>query len=41
MVHNPLFSVSELNNGTFLLVNKIKMLGMLLNVVHRQVQKNI
>ena len=26
-------------NGTCLLVNKIKILGMLLNVVHRQVQR--
>ena len=43
MVHNPLFSqiVTEYINGTFLLVNKIKMLGILLNIIHRQVHKNI
>ena len=28
-------------NGMFVLVNNIKMMGMLLNVVHRQVHKNI
>ena len=28
-------------NGMFVLVNYIKMMGMLLNVVHRQVHKNI
>ena len=28
-------------NATFLLVNKIKMIGMLLNVVHRKVHKNM
>ena len=28
-------------NATFLLVNEIKMVGMLLSVVHRQVHKNV
>ena len=28
-------------NGMFVLVNNIKMMGMLLNVAHRQVHKNI
>ena len=28
-------------NGMFLLINNIKMIGMLLNVVHCQVHKNI
>ena len=28
-------------NATFLLVNKINMIGMLLNVVHRKVHKNM
>ena len=46
MVHNPLFSqcwqiVTKYINGTFLSVNKIKMLGILLNIIHFQVHKNI
>ena len=46
MVHNPLFSqcwqiVTKYINGTFLSVNKIKMLGILLNIIHCQVHKNI
>ena len=32
---------TEQINATFLLVSKIKMMGMLLNIVHRQVHKNI
>ena len=30
-----------MNNAAFLLVNTIKMVGMLLNVVRRQVHKNM
>ena len=43
MVHNPLFSqiVTEYINETFLLVDKIKMLEILLNNAHRQVHKNV
>ena len=33
------FSVTEQINAKFLLVSKIKIMGMLLNVVHGQVQK--
>ena len=33
--------VTEYINATFLLVNTIKMIGILLNVVHFQVDKNI
>ena len=43
-VHNPLFSVhkiiTELSNAMFLLVNNFKIIGMLLNAVHDQVQEN-
>ena len=43
-VHSPnivfcLQIVTEYINGMFLLVSKFKMIGMLLNVVHSQVQK--
>ena len=46
MVHKPLFSqcwqiVTEYINGTFLSVNKIKLLGILLAFIHCQVNKNI
>ena len=44
-VHNPLFFCSkivmEFINVTFLLVNKIKMFGMLLNYVYLQALKKI
>ena len=44
-VHNPLFFCSkivlEYINVTFLLVNKTKMFGMLLNYVHLQAHKKI
>ena len=44
-VHNPLFSVGKLLrnkfNAMFLLVHTIKMIGILLNLVHFQVHKNI
>ena len=44
-VYNPLLFVHKLrwNKVTrrFLFLSKIKMLGMLLNVVHRQIHKNI
>ena len=33
--------VTKSINATFLLINEIKMIGMLLNVVHFQVHKNI
>ena len=43
-MHNPLFfllaNCDGINYATSLLVSKIKMMGMLLNVVHRQVHKN-
>ena len=44
-LHNPLFSFGKLRQNklmqTFLLVNTIKTMGMLLNVVHFQGYKNI
>ena len=38
-MHNPLLSVHRLS-AMFLLVNNFKMIEMLLNVVHGQVQKS-
>ena len=42
--HNPSFFcsqiVTEKNNAVFLLVSKFKIIGMLLNIVHGQVQKS-
>ena len=41
-VHNPFFSqiVTEWISAMFLLVRKFKMIGMVLNLVQGQVQKN-